>query len=96
MFVVTKGELTEMYEETAELVIKIKQGMCVGEMFAFGVISARITTVISQRSCEMFELSVKQLRRFLCESPKLLAQMRNEVIEQSFRVKDVDYFCIFY
>ena len=79
MFVVTKGALTEMYEETAELVIKITQGMCVGEMYAFGIIRERITTVLAQRPCEMFELSVKELRRFLCESPQLLSQMREEV-----------------
>ena len=84
MFVVTKGELTEMYEETAELAIKIKQGMCVGEMYAFGIIRERITTVIAQRSCEMFELSVKELRRFLCESPKLLSQMREEARQKLY------------
>ena len=84
MFVVTKGELTEMFEETAELAIKIKQGMCVGEMYAFGIIRERITTVIAQRPCEMFELSVKELRRFLCESPQLLVQMRDEARDKLY------------
>lgn len=83
MFVLTKGKMDELYEaHQGDLHLRVMDGMCVGEMYAFGVTVERITTVVSRTSAELFELNVKELRKCLFEKPELFVKMKTEAMEK--------------
>lgn len=75
--------MNELYEANeVDIKLHVTDGMCVGEMYAFGVAVERITTVVSRTSAELFELNIKELRKFLFEKPQIYVKMKAEAMEK--------------
>ena len=82
--------MNELYEaEEVDLKLNVTDGMCVGEMYAFGVTVERITTVISRTTAELFELNIKELRKFLFEKPQIFVKMKAEAMEKLQQLRSI-------